>query len=150
MNLAGTYSIPTSAPTVWQGMNDPALLKRCIHVCESFERVSDALFVAVLRFKLGPLKVRFTIDVTIAAADPPHSYHLLAEGRGGLAGLGRGRTEVTLTTEDASHTQLAFTAEATFEGAVARLAGRIMEGTAMRYADEFFAAFSREVSAAAY
>jgi carbon monoxide dehydrogenase subunit G len=150
MNLAGTYSIPTSTSTVWQGMNDPALLKRCIHVCESFERVSEALFVAVLRFKLGPLKVRFTIDITIAEANPPQSYHLLAEGRGGLAGLGRGRAEVALTPEDETHTQLAFTAEATFEGTVARLAGRIMEGTAMRYADEFFSAFSHEVSAAVY
>ena len=150
MNLAGTYLIPTSAQKVWQGMNDPALLKRCIHVCESFEKTSDSLFVAVLRFKLGPLKVRFTIDITIAAANPPHAYHLLAEGRGGLAGLGRGLAQVALTAESENSTRLAFKAEAEFEGAVAKLAGRIMEGTAMRYADEFFAAFSREVSAAAY
>jgi carbon monoxide dehydrogenase subunit G len=149
MDLAGEYLIPAPAATVWRGMNDPDLLKRCIAVCERFEKVSDDLFVSVLRFGLGPIKVRFTIDIAIENSTPPHSYRLVAQGHGGLAGLAKGWADVVLVPED-NVTWLKFTAASELQGAVARLASKLVEGAAKRYADEFFATFGAEVAQLAH
>ena len=145
MELNGEYLIGVPAPVVWQGMNDPALLKRCIPICESFERVSDQLFTSVMRIKIGPFRTHFTIDIAIEDAAPPLHYRLIAEGKGGIAGLAKGTADVTLQPQG-DETLLTFTAASEFHGAIARLASRVMEGTARRYADAFFATFAREVS----
>ncbi len=145
MNLTGEYLIPVPAARVWAGMNDPELLKRCIPICEKFERVSDRLFVTSMRIKVGPFRANFAIDIAIEDAAPPLHYRLVAEGKGGIAGFARGHSDVTLQPQG-EQTMLSFTAASEFQGAIARLASRVMEGTAKRYADEFFTDFAREVS----
>jgi carbon monoxide dehydrogenase subunit G len=144
MDLKGEYLIGVPAAIVWAGMNDAALLKRCIPICESFERVSETLFTTVMRIKVGPFRTHFTIDIAIEDAAPPLHYRLVAEGRGGIAGFAKGSADVTLVSQG-EQTLLQFSAASEFQGAIARLASKVMEGTAKRYADEFFADFAREV-----
>ncbi len=146
MELSGEYLIPVPAPVVWQGMNDPELLKRCIPICDRFERVSDRLFATSMRIRVGPFHPHFVINIGIEDVDPPLHYRLTAHGKGGIVGLARGHSDVTLTPTADEGTILSFQAGSEFEGAIARLASRVIEGTAKRYADEFFASFAREVA----
>jgi carbon monoxide dehydrogenase subunit G len=144
MNLSGEYRIPVSEHDVWDGMNDAELLKRCIAVCERFDRLSETLFQTKLRIKVGPFTAGFTADIHVEDADPPHSYRLRADGTGGLAGWARAHAAVRLAPEGAD-TILSYDAHADLRGALARVAARAVEGAAQRYADEFFAEFARQV-----
>ena len=122
MQLMGEQSIPADQESVWRGMNDPELLKRCIAVCESFERQSETLFRAVLAIKVGPFpRARFTIMVGIENAHPPYAYRLVAEGKGGIVGWAHATADVRLQAH-AAETRLYYDATANINGALGRLA----------------------------
>ena len=146
MHLAGEYLIPVGQNDVWLGMNDPDLLKRCIRVCERFERLGDSEFQAVLSLRIGPFRARFTIIIGIENADPPRSYRLFAEGKGGLAGWAHATADVKLTSQ-AGDTLLVYDATAELQGAVGRLATTILSSAIEHYTEEFFSTFSAEVQA---
>ncbi len=41
MKLSGEQSIPASRQRVWEGLNDPDILKQCIKGCEVYKQDSD-------------------------------------------------------------------------------------------------------------
>src|SRR5271156_5178496 len=47
MTMNGEYQLPAPQQTVWEKLNDPAVLKACIPGCESLEKTSDTGFQAV-------------------------------------------------------------------------------------------------------
>jgi carbon monoxide dehydrogenase subunit G len=144
MKLSGEYRVPVAEQAVWEGMNDPALLKRCIAICESFERLSETLFQARLRIRVGPFSAPFAADIHVEDAEPPHFYRLQAQGKGGLMGWAKAEADVKLVA-DGCDTILHYNAHAQLEGALARIAANALEGAAQRYADEFFGEFARQV-----
>ena len=46
MKLTGSYKIPTDIQTVWQALNDPRTLQKCIPGCEELEYVGKNEIVA--------------------------------------------------------------------------------------------------------
>ena len=145
MNLSGEYTIPVPENNVWLAMNDPDLLKRCIRVCDRFERTSAETFQAHIRIRLGFIHTGFTVDIRVENAAPPHSYRLVAEGQGGIVGWARGWADVRLFPETGG-TRLVYNADADLNGTLAKLASRLVEGVAQRYADEFFAEFASQAT----
>ena len=41
MNLSGEYKLPLPRQAVWEGLNDPEVLKRCIPGCDELIKSSD-------------------------------------------------------------------------------------------------------------
>ena len=66
MEINGERLIGASQKTVWDAINDPEILKRCIPGGESVERVGDNEMKAVVMAKPMPLLA----PVTIAARPP--------------------------------------------------------------------------------
>ena len=48
MELTGTQTIPAPRPAVWEALNDPAVLKRCLPGCESVERLDGDAFKVIV------------------------------------------------------------------------------------------------------
>ncbi len=143
MHLSGEYSIPAKRETVWEGLNDPTVLQQCIPGCEELEKVSDTEFTAKVTAKVGPVKAKFAGAVTLSDLDPPNSYRISGEGKGGAAGFGKGSAIVTLSDGDAPEsTLLKYEADASVGGKLAQIGARLVEGTAKKYADDFFTRFS--------
>jgi carbon monoxide dehydrogenase subunit G len=42
MEIKGEYQIDAPREAVWEALNDPEMLKKCIPGCESLEKVGDA------------------------------------------------------------------------------------------------------------
>ena len=93
MDITGEYRIPLARTTVWNALNDPDILGECIPGCENIERVSDTHFKAKVVAKVGPVKAGFDTEVTLSDLNPPASYTLTGEGKGGAAGFARGSAE---------------------------------------------------------
>lgn len=140
MDMTGEYRIPVSRERVWAALNDPAMLKAALPGCESLEKVSDTEFAAVVVAKVGPVKAKFNGNVALSNLNPPHSYTIAGEGKGGAAGFAKGGADVNLTEEDGA-TVLRYTARADVGGKLAQLGSRLIDGTAKKMADEFFANF---------
>lgn len=141
MEMTGEYRIPAARQQVWDALNDVDILGKSIPGCESIERVSDAELTAQVTAKVGPVKAKFAGQVTLSDLDPPVSYTLSGEGKGGVAGFAKGAAKVHLT-EDGDATVLTYTVNAQVGGKLAQVGARLIDATAKKLADEFFSTFS--------
>jgi carbon monoxide dehydrogenase subunit G len=141
MNFTGRYAIQALPQKVWEGLNDPEILRVCIPGCEQLEKTSPTDFLATARLKIGPLSASFKGKVTLSDLDPPHRCKLSGEGQGGVAGFAKGDAEVVLTPEG-SGTLLTYTAKASVGGKLAQIGQRLIDGAAKQIADDFFKRFA--------
>jgi len=137
MKLSDEKRIEASREDVWDGLNDVDVLKQSIPGCESLERVGDNQFEAEVRAKVGPVKAKFKGNVTLSDLNPPESYRISGEGKGGAAGFAKGGATVTLV-EDGAATILKYDVDADVGGKLAQIGGRLLEGTSKKLAGEFF------------
>lgn len=150
MDLTGEYRIPAPRETVWAALNNPDILKACIPGCEELTKTSDTELVAKVVAKIGPVKAAFGGKVTLSDLDPPNGYTIAGEGQGGAAGFAKGGAKVRLEPADGgAATVLHYAADAQIGGKLAQIGSRLVEGTAKKLADEFFAAFAVQAAAAA-
>ena len=138
MELKGEYRIPAPRETVWAMLNDPAVLRECIPGCETLDGGVTEGFSARVTTKVGPVKATFTGSVTLSDVNPPESYRISGEGKGGVAGFAKGGADVHLAAEGAD-TVLTYTANAQVGGKLAQLGARLIDSTAKKLADQFFA-----------
>lgn len=153
MDLQGETFIAAPRTRVWEALNDPAVLARCIDGVESLDRVADNRFEGRMNAKVGPVRAAFTGGIELSEIDPPNSYVITGEGKGGVAGFAKGRAEVALADEifgdGSTGTRLSYRAQSTVGGKLAQLGTRLIEGTARGYADIFFQRLKAEVEAPA-
>lgn len=146
MDMSGEYRIPAPRETVWEAINDPDILKECIPGCESLEKTSDTEMAAQVTAKVGPIKAKFNGTVTLSDLDPPKSYKITGEGKGGAVGFAKGGADITLA-EEGDDTILTYTAKAQVGGKLAQLGSRLVDGAAKRMADEFFGNLAAKLGA---
>lgn len=144
--IEGEETIAAPVDRVWQAMNDPEVLKACIPGCQSLEKTTDTDMTATVVLKIGPIKATFNGAVTLENLNPPHSYTISGEGKGGIAGFAKGGADVTLTEAGPDQTLLRYAAKADVGGKIAQLGSRLITSTSKKLAGEFFATFNERVS----
>lgn len=145
MDMSGQYRVEAPRDRVWAALNDPEILRQCIPGCEDIQKVSDTEFTAKVAAKVGPVSARFSGRVTLGNMDPPNGYTITGEGSGGAAGFGKGGAEVRLLPDGDGATLLTYTAHAQVGGKLAQIGSRLIDGTARKMADDFFARFTAVV-----
>jgi carbon monoxide dehydrogenase subunit G len=146
MDMTGEYRIEAPREAVWRGLNDPETLKQSITGCEELTKDSDTTFAARVKARVGPVSATFGGKVTLSDLDPPNGYKISGEGQGGVAGFAKGSAEVKLV-PDGSATVLHYAVNATVGGKLAQIGSRLVDATARKMADEFFARFAEVVQA---
>ena len=147
MQMTGQYRIEAPREKVWEALNDVEVLRVCIPGVEEIEKTSDTSFTAKVRAKVGPVSARFAGNVTLSDLDPPHGYTISGEGKGGAAGFAKGGAKVRLE-EDGAATLLNYDVDAQVGGKLAQIGSRLIDGTAKKMADDFFARFAETVGGA--
>lgn len=145
MDLSGTCDIAAPRQIVWDALNDPDVLARCIDGVERLEADGPNWFAGVLNAKVGPVKAKFSGTVELTELEPPRRYVLVGEGKGGVAGFAKGSAEVVLDELPDGGTRLSYVARSQVGGKLAQLGTRLVEGAAKGYAENFFAAFKAAV-----
>jgi uncharacterized protein len=148
MDMTGERRIAAPRQTVWQALNDPAVLKDSIPGCEKLEKLSDTEMTAIAAVKVGPMSGRFSGKVLLADIDPPNGYTISGEGQGGVLGFAKGGAAVRLT-DAGDGTLLSYEVHAQVGGKLAQLGARLIDATAKNMADAFFDRFSARVGPAA-
>lgn len=148
MELNDEQRIEATREQVYAALNDPDILRQCIPGCQELNKSSDTEMDAVVVLKVGPVKAKFKGAVTLSNLNPPSSYTLEGEGKGGAAGFAKGRADVTLV-EDGSGTILQYAVKANVGGKIAQLGSRLIEGTAKKLSADFFSKFAEIVGSEA-
>ena len=147
MTMNGEAVLPADRNKVWVALNDPEVLKACIPGCQELDKVSDTEFQATVRAAVGPVKATFKGRVQLLDLDPPNGYRIAGEGQGGVAGFAKGGAKVQLADAEAG-TVMTYDVQAQVGGKLAQLGGRLIDGVAKKYADEFFANFAKALDPA--
>lgn len=145
MEMTGEYPIAAPRQKVWEALNDAETLKACIPGCESLTKTSDSSFEAKVKARVGPVSATFTGAVTLQDLNPPVSYTIAGEGKGGVAGFAKGGAKVQLEEQGPDQTLLKYDVKAQVGGKLAQIGARLIDGTAKKLADEFFATFAERV-----
>ena len=145
MTMNGEVQLAASRQTVWDKLNDPAVLKVCIPGCEELEKTDDHGFRAVAKMKVGPVSARFKGKVNLSDLDPPNGYRISGEGEGGVAGFAKGNAKVALSEKDGG-TLLSYDVDAQIGGKLAQLGQRLINSAAKKTADDFFVKFAAAVA----
>lgn len=140
MRILGEEVIAAGTGKVWQALNDPQVLQRCIPGCQSIERQSDQKLRAVVEVRIGPIGARFNSVVTLCDVRPSQGYTLIGEGQGGTVGSAKATIRVRLEDNGAS-TRLSYELDAQVGGRLAQLGGPVIDATAKQFAAKFFKRF---------
>lgn len=144
MEFSGEYRIPAKQQLVWEALNDPAALRTCIAGCKQLDKISDTEFTAIVSAKVGPVSATFRGNVVLSDLDAPNGYTLTGQGQGGAAGFARMSAQVALSA-DGDQTLLKYVAKAEIGGKLASVGSRLVQVVAKKNADDFFAAFARQL-----
>ena len=147
MELSGEQKIAAPRQKVWDALNDPEVLRACIPGCESLDRDGENAFAAVVQVKVGPVKAKFSGRVQLSNINPPESYTISGEGKGGAAGMAKGGADVVLE-EDGDGTLLRYAVKADVGGKLAQIGSRLIQSTANKYTRDFFGRFGDIVTGA--
>ena len=144
MELKDEIVIAAPRAQVYDALNDPEVLRKCIPGCEELEKHSDTELSAKVTLKIGPVKAKFNGEVTLNPENPPERFSLTGEGKGGAAGFAKGGADVVLE-EHEDGTLLRYDASADIGGKLAQLGNRLVQGTAKKLSAKFFDNFKNEV-----
>ena len=142
MDISGEYIVPASREMVWDLLNDPEILKRCIPGCEEIISEEEDQFTAKVVLKIGPVKAKFGGTVHLSDKIYPQSYRISGEGKGGIAGFAKGGANVNLAEVDEG-TKLNYEVDVQIGGKIAQLGSRLVVSTSKKLADKFFATFTQ-------
>jgi len=141
MEMSGEFRIPAPKERVWAALNDPEILQRSVPGCQSITKLSDTEMEGAVTASVGPVKATFKGSVVLSDVNPPDSYTLTGQGKGGPAGFAKGVAKVALT-EEGGFTVLRYTVQASVGGKLAQIGQRLIDGTAKKLSEEFFGNFS--------
>lgn len=146
MKMTGEEVIAAPRQAVWDALNDPEILKQAITGCQEIKKKSDTEFEAKVVAKVGPVKASFVGNVKLSKLNPPRSYVISGEGKGGVAGFAKGGATVRLSDTGDSATKLSYDVDAQVGGKLAQIGSRLIDSTAKKMAADFFKKFNKIVS----
>lgn len=144
MDMQGTRPLPVSQQKAWEALNDPEVLKACVPGCDKFEPLGGNAYAVGAAVKVGPVSAKFNGKVQLSDIVAPERYKLGFEAQGGVAGFGKGQSQVVLKPTGDS-CELQYTVSATVGGKIAQLGQRLIDGAAKSMADDFFRRFEQEL-----
>jgi carbon monoxide dehydrogenase subunit G len=141
MNVQGECIIGAPREVVWSAINRIDLLRLSIPGCLELQEEDDGRLRALVKLKIGVMSAKFRGFVNLKDVCAPHSYTIVGQGDGGVAGFARGSSRVTLAEVGPSITKLSFDADALVGGKLASVGGRLLDATARKLTNQFFENF---------
>ena len=144
MEQSGEYRIAARREDVWAALNDPDVLGACIAGCQHVNRIDDEHFDVCVKAKVGPVSATFNAELELSEINPPASYVINGNAKGGAAGFAKGSAQVALEEEEGA-TLLRYGVKANVGGKLAQVGSRLVDGAARKMADDFFSEFSKRL-----
>lgn len=135
MKISAVYSVPGKPDSIFSTVTDPLALKECIPGCERLEIIGEGEFEAVLKVGIAGLKGTYQGKAGLSDLNPPQSFSLAFEGKGG-PGFVRGNAVFSLT-ETGGATQIQCVADVQVGGAIVAVGSRLVQAAARKMMDEF-------------
>ena len=145
MDIKGSKELPISRAEVWKALYDADLLREAIPGCETLEWTSDSELSGRLNLKIGPVKAKFDMVLTIGDVVEEVAYTLNGSAKAGALGFANGQARVELADVEEG-CELSYDAEVKTGGKIAQVGSRLMGGITKKLMDTFFSTFVSAVN----
>lgn len=137
MEFSGTQTIAAPIEKVWTFLLDVNNVAGCAPGFQSLEVLGEEHWKAVISVGVGPVKAKFTMDVT--RPEMHESELMIVKGRGKAPGSAVELSgEMNLKAVDTTQTQMDWKATVVVSGTIASVGARLMQGTAEKLTGQFF------------
>jgi uncharacterized protein len=136
MEFSGSQTLRASKENVWAYLLDVNKVAECAPGFQSLEVLGDEHWKAVIAIGVGPVKAKFTLDVTREMR--PQDY-MLVKGRGKAPGSGVELLgHMDLVSIDTNETRMDWNAHVLVSGSIASVGARLLSSTAEKLTGQFF------------
>ena len=97
MKIIGNAQFAADRAVVWQALNDPAVLVRCIPGCQRLEALGDDAYTLTVAAGVGSIKGVYDGQVRLTDQQQPGSFRMHAQGAGAAGTIG---ADVLVTLEE--------------------------------------------------
>jgi carbon monoxide dehydrogenase subunit G len=144
--FSGAPVITASPAKAWEKLLDPDFVAASAPGVESVEALDPTHFKVVAALGVGPVKVRFKLDVELFDVVEGQALKMRARGKAPGSAV---EVVSELRVEDLgdNRTRLNWSATSEVSGTVASVGARLLEGTARKLTEQFWTDFAKRVSA---
>jgi len=135
--FSGTETIAAPIEKVWAYLMDVHNVAACTPGFQSLEELGEEHWKAVVSIGVGPVKAKFTLDVTRPEKHEPDLMVVQARGKapGSSVDLS-GR--MNLSAIDPEHTRMDWTSQVNVSGTLASVGARLLQDTEEKLNKQFF------------
>ena len=137
MQFSGSQTISVPVEKVWAYLLDVNKVATCAPGFQSLEELGPEHWKAIVAVGVGPVKAKFTLDVTRPEKREPELMVVKARGKapGNAVEL---EGKMNLSSEGDAQTRMDWEANVTISGTLASVGGRLMNSTAEKLTGQFF------------
>lgn len=147
MKLDGTFTFSGPRATVWDLLQDPAVLAKALPGTKRLDRTGEDRFEGVMKVSVGPVTAaEFAVIVELKAKVPPQRFSMTIDGKGSV-GFTRGTASIELDELPDGGTLLRYSSDVQIGGRIAAVGQRLIESVGKMMTRQALDALDRELQA---
>ena len=146
LDIGGSEIIAASPERVWQSLNDPEVLTRCVPGCRGMTECGPDAFKIELQLRVAAVGGTFEGEISLRDKEAPRRCRIAVSGSGSL-GHGNGAATFEIASHE-SGSQLTYAGAGEIGGLVAGVGQRILGSVSKHLIGRFFASLRSEFEAA--
>lgn len=138
MIIEGKFTVKAPIQKLWDMLLEPETLGACVPGAEKIEKIDDNTYDAVVKQKVGPIKVKLSFRSVLTKVEPPTHVELEGEGED-MTKLGhlKQKTVVDMKEIGGGEVEVSYKADVAIVGKMAMFGDRIMRAKAKDVEKEF-------------
>ena len=142
MKMSGEFVFHGPREEVWEMMRDPIVLARAMPGTQKLDMVSETEYQGDMNVRVGPVGGKFSGKLTVSNENPPESYTLSVEGKGG-PGRATGGGDVVLVEQEDGTTLMKYEGELEIAGRLAAVGQRMIDSVSKSMSKQAFEAMDK-------
>ncbi|MGB3273557.1 MAG: carbon monoxide dehydrogenase subunit G [Xanthobacteraceae bacterium] len=143
LDISGTETIASPVEVVWQALNDPQVLTRCVPGCKAMTEIAPDTYKLDMQLRVAAVSGSFEGEISLFDKAPPTVCNIKVSGAGTL-GHGNGTARFELTADGDAAARLTYQGSGEIGGLVAGVGQRILSSVSKHLIGRFFTALRKE------
>jgi uncharacterized protein len=147
MILTGTFTFNGPRTTVWELLQDPAVLAKALPGTKTLTRTRDDHYEGVMKVSVGPMTAaEFVVTVELKDKVAPEAFVMHIDGKGGV-GFTTGTASIRLQELPGPVTVMDYSSDVQVGGRIAGVGQRLIESVGKMMTKQALDALNKELQA---